>query len=229
MKILVVEDDRHLLEAIVSVLKEESYQVDQTDDGLQGYQMAETGCYDLLVLDVMLPGMDGFTMIRKLRSQSVTTPALFLTAKDNVESRVQGLDAGADDYLVKPFAVEELLARIRALLRRFGKGGMELSKSYGKITLPAQEYEAYIDGKPLHLTVKEYELLDYLVTNRERILTREQIFTRVWGFDSDTSDAIVELYIHYLRKKLAPFGCDKWIRTVRGVGYMLKEEPNTDV
>jgi two-component system response regulator CiaR len=229
MKILVVEDDRHLLDAIVSVLKEESYQVDQTNDGLQGYRMAETGCYDLLVLDVMLPGMDGFTLIRKLRSQSVTTPALFLTAKDNVESRVQGLDAGADDYLVKPFAVEELLARIRALLRRFGKGAMEFSKTYGKITLPAQEYEAYIDGKPLHLTVKEYELLDYLVTNRERILTREQIFTRVWGFDSDTSDAIVDLYIHYLRKKLAPFGCDKWIRTVRGVGYMLKEEPNFDV
>lgn len=222
MLILVVEDDRNLLHAISGVLQEEAYQVDCADSGDEGYLLAERGIYDLLVLDIMLPGLDGLSIIRKLRAKGVQTPALFLTAKDSVEARVKGLDAGADDYLVKPFAVAELLARTRALLRRNGKVGLERELSYGPIYLPASDYDGFVDKQPLKLTSKEYELLKYLVHNREQILTREQIFDRVWGIDSETNYGIVDLYVHYLRKKLSFHGCEGYIRTIRNVGYMLK-------
>lgn len=224
MRVLVVEDDRALLKAITNVFQDESYQVDQAETGDEGLLLAETGIYDLLVLDIMLPGRDGLSIIKELRAKSITTPTLFLTAKDSVEARVQGLDAGADDYLVKPFAVEELLARVRALLRRNGKLGSEGEVAYGPITLPTNEYDAVVQDTALKLSGKEYELLKYLVLNREQILTRAQIFDRVWGIDSEANDSIVDLYIHYLRKKLAPFCADSLIRTIRGVGYMLKEE-----
>lgn len=222
MRILLVEDDRSLLKAITTVLKDESYHVDCAVTGEEGLYLAESGIYDLLVLDIMLPEMDGLSIVKRLRFKGITTPTLFLTAKDSVKARVEGLDAGADDYLVKPFDVEELLARIRALLRRFGKMGPEGEMVYGPITLFPNQYEGYVDNKPLKLTVKEYELLQYLVRNNEQILTREQIFGRVWGIDSETSEGVVDVYIHYLRKKLSAHGYGDWIRTIRGVGYMLK-------
>jgi two-component system, OmpR family, response regulator CiaR len=224
MRVLVVEDDRALLKAITNVLTDESYQVDQAEMGDEGLLLAETGIYDLLVLDIMLPVLDGLSIIKRVRAKGITTPTLFLTAKDSVEARVRGLDAGADDYLVKPFAVEELLARIRALLRRNGKLPAEGEIAYGPVTLPPHEYDAFVHGTPLKLTSKEYELFTYLVHNREQILTRAQLFDRVWGLDSEANDSAVDLYIHYLRKKLAPLGCEHLIRTIRGVGYMLKED-----
>ncbi|KEO84875.1 response regulator transcription factor [Tumebacillus flagellatus] len=223
MKVLVVEDDRAIRHAVVQVLQDESYETDEAEAGDEGLLLAETNGYDLLILDIMMPGLDGLSLIKELRKQGIKTPALFLTAKDSVDARVRGLDAGADDYLVKPFAVEELLARIRALLRRDGKIGPEGELSYGPITFLPKEHDGCVQGTPLKLTNKEYELLQYMVQNREQILSRSQIFDRIWGLDSEANDSIVDLYIHYLRKKLAPFQCESMIRTVRGVGYMLKE------
>jgi len=223
MRILVVEDDLPLRRIISTILKEEQYEVDQAENGEDGYFMASSTEYDLITLDIMLPKMDGFTLIRQLRSEGVQTPTLFLSAKDRIEDRVKGLDFGADDYIVKPFATEELLARVRSLLRRAGKTGLEGKIAYGPILLDTNQHEGFIQQEVLKLTIKEYELLFYLIQNKEQILTRDQIFQRVWGIESETTDAIVELYIHYLRKKLAPFGYEQLIRTVRGVGYMLKE------
>jgi two-component system, OmpR family, response regulator CiaR len=224
MRILIVEDDISLLRAITMVLEDESYEIDQVTKGDEGLLMAQASVYDLLILDIMLPHLDGLSIIRQLRAQAISTPTLFLTAKDSVEARVKGLDAGADDYLVKPFAIEELLARVRSLLRRAGKIGSEGQIIYGPILISTHEHDAIIAGNSLKLTTKEYELLSYLVQNREQILTRDQIFDRIWGIESDTSDAIVDLYIHYLRKKLSHYHLDNFIRTVRGVGYMLKGE-----
>lgn len=224
MRILVVEDDLSLLKIIRAVLEDESFEVDEAITGDEGLMMAVLGIHDLFILDIMLPNMSGLTLLKKIRAKSVTTPTLFLTAKDSVEAKVKGLDAGADDYLVKPFAVEELLARIRSLLRRAGKLEAEGQLKYGPITLSFHERDGYVGENNLNLTTKEYELLQYLVQNREQILTRDQIFNRVWGVDSDTGDSVVDLYIHYLRKKLSTFHVDQLIRTVRGAGYMLKEE-----
>jgi len=222
MRILTVEDERSLLQAISAVLTDEGYQVDCADRGDEGLLLAERGIYDLLVLDIMMPGLDGLTLVRKLRAKGIMTPVLFLTAKDSVEARVEGLDAGADDYLVKPFAVEELLARTRAILRRNGKIGMEGDLSYGPISVKPNEHDGYVDTHPLKLTTKEYDLLTYFLRNKEQILTRDQIFDRVWGIDSEANYGIVDLYVHYLRKKLADHGYDNFIRTVRNVGYILK-------
>ena len=223
MRILVIEDDLPSRKIISTILEEEQYEVDQAENGEDGYFMASSYEYDLITLDIMLPKMDGFTLIRKLRSEGFQTPTLFLSAKDRIEDRVKGLDFGADDYIVKPFATEEFLARVRSLLRRTGKVGLEGKMAYGPILLDMNQHEGYINQEVLKLTIKEYELLFYMIQNKEQILTRDQIFQRVWGIESETTDAIVDLYIHYLRKKLAPFGYDPFIRTVRGVGYMLKE------
>lgn len=223
MKVLVVEDDQPLRKIVSTILGEEGYKVDQAGDGSEGLFMATSSEYDLLILDIMMPGMDGYSLIKNLRKEGIQTPALFLTAKDRIEDKVHGLDAGADDYIVKPFASEELLARTRSLLRRAGKLGVEGKMTYGTLILDTNQHEGFVEEEALKLTIKEYELLHYLVQNKEQILTRDQIFERVWGLESDTSDQIVDLYIHYLRKKLAPFGLETIVRTVRGVGYMLKE------
>ena len=223
MRVLVVEDDGPLRKAISRILEEEHYEVDQAEDGEEGYLMASSGEYDLITLDIMLPMMDGYAVMKKLRSEGHQTPTLFLTAKDRIDDKVKGLDFGADDYIVKPFATEEFLARVRSLLRRAGKMGMEGKMTYGPILLDTNQHEGFIHEMALKLTIKEYELLFYLIQNKEQILTRDQIYQRVWGIESDTTESIVDLYIHYLRKKFAPFEFDRLIRTVRGVGYMLKE------
>ncbi|MGV3465143.1 MAG: response regulator transcription factor [Heyndrickxia sp.] len=224
MHILVVEDDHPLRRIIATILEEEQYEVDKADNGEDGYFMALSTEYDLLIVDIMLPKMDGFTVIDKLRTEGHNTPALILTARERVEDKVRGLDIGADDYIVKPFDTQEFLARVRSLLRRSGKLGREGKLLYGPLVIETNRHEGLINDCVLKLTIKEYELLHYLVQNKEQILTREQIFQRIWGIESETTDAIVDLYIHYLRKKLAPFGYDHIIRTIRGVGYMLKEE-----
>lgn len=224
MKVLVVEDDRLLREAVTTVLQEEDYRVDEATNGGEGMDKALQGVYDLLILDIMLPDVNGLEIVKEVRDKGGITPILLLTARDSVADRVTGLEAGADDYLVKPFAVPELVARVKALLRRSGNLTKEGEVVYSGITLNAKMKEAFVADLALRLTVKEYELLEFLIINREQILTREQIFDRIWGFQSDTTISIVDLYIHYLRKKLAPYGKEGLLQTIRGAGFMLKEK-----
>jgi two-component system response regulator CiaR len=223
VKILVVEDDPAVGKAITAALCEEEWETDLAISGRTGLHYATDRSYDVIILDIMLPDMDGYGIVKALRGEAIMTPVLFLTARDSVQDRVKGLDSGADDYLTKPFEVAELLARVRALSRRKGSFIHENKVEYGRLSIQEQTRDGFVDKQPLNLTVKEYELLEYLLRNAEQILTREQVFCSVWGFDSDAGSAVVEVYVHYLRKKLAPFGCDKFIRTIRGVGYMVKE------
>ncbi|MGL5514427.1 MAG: response regulator transcription factor [Sporomusa sp.] len=224
MRILVVEDEQTLREAIIDILSEEKYLANGVGTGDEGLYLAEQGIHDLLILDIMLPELSGLEILKQLRNKGDTTPILLLTARDSVEDKVTGLNKGADDYLVKPFAVPELLARVKALLRRRGNVGQEGDISYRDIVINAKLKQATIGELPLDLTLKEFELLEFFVLNSEQIITREQIFDRIWGFESETTAGIVDLYVHYLRKKLAPFGKDILINTVRGAGFMLKEK-----
>lgn len=222
VRILVVEDNRSLLESIKSILSNE-FEVDGAENGEDGLFLALQNIYDLIVLDVMLPEMDGFEVIQHIREADIRTPVLFLTAKDSLEDRVKGLDFGGDDYLVKPFQAPELQARIRALLRRSGSLTRSQTIRYKGIELFGKEKEVMIDETPVRLTFKQYEMLEYIIQNKGAILTKEQLYDRVWGFDSDTTIAIVEVFVHHLRKKMEPFGYHKDLQTVRGIGYMLKE------
>ncbi|BCC97594.1 two-component response regulator [Bacillus cereus] len=223
MRLLVVEDNASLLESIVQILRDE-FEVDTAINGEDGLFLALQNIYDAILLDVMMPGMDGFEVIQKIRDEKIETPVLFLTARDSLEDRVKGLDFGGDDYIVKPFQAPELKARIRALLRRSGSLTTQQTIRYKGIELLGKDKDVQVDGQSIKLTLKQYELLEYLIQNSEKILMREQIFDRVWGFDSDTTVAIVEVYVHHLRKKLEPFGYQKDIQTVRGIGYILKEQ-----
>ena len=221
MKILIVEDEKALLEGVANLLKEEDYYVDTALNGFDGLQLAKQNIYDVIILDIMLPELDGFAVVRSLREHAIKTPVLLLTAKDSVEDRVKGLDLGADDYLIKPFATPELLARIRVLLR--GKGdNNENELEYGPITLMESEHDGYINNHKLNLTIKEYLLLEFFIRNKEQILLRDQIFNRIWGFSSESGLNVVDVYVHHLRKKLGPFGCAHYIKTVRGIGFMLR-------
>ncbi|PKR83945.1 response regulator transcription factor [Heyndrickxia camelliae] len=222
MKLLIVEDNENLLESMKNILSDE-FEVESATDGEEGLFLAFQNIYDVIILDVMLPEIDGFEILKKLRADRIMTPVLFVTAKDALEDRVRGLEIGGDDYLVKPFQAPELIARIRALLRRSGSLTIEHTMRYRGIELFGKEQEIKIDGTPIRLTIKQYELLEYLIQNHGKILTREQIYDRIWGFDSDTTVAIVEVYIHHLRKKLEAYGYHKDIQNVRGVGYILKE------
>ncbi|MDP4163460.1 MAG: response regulator transcription factor [Bacillota bacterium] len=222
MRLLVVEDHLTLLNSIVQLLADE-FEVDQADNGEDGLFYGRQNIYDAIILDVMMPGMNGFELLQTLRAEGIHTPVLFLTARDSLEDRVKGLDFGGDDYLVKPFQAAELKARIRALLRRSGSLTTQQTIQYRGIELFGKDKDITIDNEQLKLTLKQYELLEYLIQNRGAILTKEQIYDRVWGFDSDTTIAIVEVFMHHLRKKLEPFGYHSDIKTVRGVGYMLKE------
>lgn len=220
MRLLVVEDNRPLLQSIIEILTKE-FEVDSASDGDDGLFMALQDIYDVIVLDVMLPGMDGFEVLKKMRSKNVKTPVLFLTARDSLEDRVKGLDSGGDDYLVKPFQTPELLARIRALLRRSGSLEIDSSVQYKGIKLLGKEKNIEVDGNLVKLTIKQYEMLEYFIQNHGAILTKEQLYDRIWGFDSDTTIGIVEVFVHHLRKKLEPYGYHKEIQTVRGIGYKL--------
>lgn len=223
MKFLIVEDDNDLREALVTILKEDGYDIDEAAAGDEGFYLAKQDIYDLVLLDVMLPEMNGIEIIQALRSSGNSVPVLLLTARDSVEDKVIGLDAGADDYLVKPFAIPELQARIKALLRRKGNFGQEGELCWCSVKLDSKMRDGVVGHQPLGLTAKEYELLEFLVINRGQIVSKEQILDRVWGFESDTTLGIVDVYMHYLRKKLAAIGLDTLVQTVRGAGFMLKE------
>lgn len=223
MRLLVIEDNIPLLESIVQLLSDE-FEVDQASNGEDGLFMAQQNIHDAIVLDVMLPEIDGFEVLKTIREEGSKIPVLFLTARDSLEDRVMGLDSGGDDYLTKPFQAAELKARLRALLRRSGSLTTNQTIQYRGIELAGKERDILIDKQPLKLTTKQYELLEFLIQNKGAILTKEQIYDRVWGFDSDTTIAIVEVFMHHLRKKLEPFGYHADIKTIRGVGYMLSDD-----
>jgi heavy metal response regulator len=223
MRILVVEDHDEVARFIVKGLKEERYAVDCAGTGTEGLSMARLGDYDAIVLDVMLPGMNGFDVAAALRAKGVTSPILMLTAKDQVEDKVHGLDSGADDYLVKPFAFAELLARIRALLRRRDQLAPAELQVADLVLEPVSHHVARA-GQPIDLTNREYALLEFLMRNKGRVCTRTSIIEHVWDmhFDSDTN--LVDVHIRHLRAKLDEGFSPKLIHTVRGVGYVLREE-----
>lgn len=223
MRILVVEDHISLLHSIRDIL-EKNFTVDIASNGEDGYFLAMQNIYDAIILDVMLPEMSGFQIIENLRKEGIDTPVMFLTARDSLEDRVKGLDLGGDDYLVKPFQAPELEARLRALLRRSGNYTSEQTIRYKGIELLGKENDVIIDGEKVKLTVKQYNLLEFFIVNVGAILTREQIYDRIWGYDSDTTVGVVEVFTHQLRKKLEPFGYDSCIKTVRGIGYMLEKQ-----
>jgi len=224
MHILLVEDEARLAAAVRRVLEEESHVVDVVDDGGEALIQATTEEYDLIILDVMLPGLDGYEVARRLRKRENTTPILMLTARDSVQDRVTGLDAGADDYLVKPFALAELLARVRALTRRAQMVTGEPGKlQIGDLELDLRTREAVRQGKRIELTSREFALLETLMRHPGQVLTRSQLLDRVWSLDVVTESNVVDIYIHYLRNKIDRDFEPKLLRTVRGAGYALRE------
>jgi len=224
MRILVVEDEPSLSRLVAKRLKEEGYSVDTAGDGEAALAFAAEADYDCIILDISLPVMDGLTVLRKLRAWKNISPVLILTARDAVSDRVAGLDLGADDYLTKPFSFDELLARVRALLRRQGEGKEVVLKA-GDLTLDTTTHVAGRQGKAIELTTKEYGVLEYLLRNKGRILTKSQIIEHVWDYNFDYGSNVVEVYIRYLRRKIDDGFDSKLIHTVRGSGYILREKP----
>ena len=223
MRILIVEDDDRLARIMERVLRQEHFDVDVAPDGETGLESALTGIYNALIVDWMLPAKDGVQLIRELRAGHVDTPVLMLTARSELPQRVQGLDAGADDYLGKPFAFEELVARLRALTRRGDRPLIESRITIGQVTVDLQAHSVARDGKPVELSPREFALLETLARNRGQVLSRDQLLERVWGYEADPQGNIVDLYVHYLRRKLDPERIDvePVIRTVRGSGYVM--------
>ena len=226
-RVLVVDDDRAVRDALRRALQLEDLEVDVAADGMEALARVREAAPDLLVLDVMMPGVDGFGVVRRLRQDGVDVPVLLLTARDAVADRVTGLDVGADDYLVKPFALEELLARVRALLRRHGHAEDTAPEvlRFDDLVLDTAAMRARRGDRDLELTRTEYELLELFLANPERVLTRDVLHDRVWGYDAATSSNTLEVYVGYLRRKLEAAGEPRLIQTVRGVGYVLRVAP----
>ena len=218
-KILIVEDEQNLARFIELELEHENYIVDIEYDGKPGLEKALTDDYDLILLDLMLPNINGLEICRQVR-QNKSTPIIIITAKSDTYDKVAGLDYGADDYIVKPFDIEELLARIRAMLRR--QPQKNIIDMQG-IIIDRDGFKVTVDGNTLDLTKTEYDLLTLLAENRNHVLQREQIIADVWGYDSEVETNVVDVYIRYLRNKLKPYGKDKIIETVRGVGYVVRK------
>lgn len=222
MKILVVEDEHKIAHAIREGLEQESYAVDVAYDGQEGLNSALYEEYDLIILDIMLPGIDGFEICKQLRANRNHTPILMLTAKDQNRDIIRGLDTGADDYLVKPFSFEILLARVRALLRRPHESLGEVLEA-GSLTLNTISKEVNRDGQPIALSSKEFALLEYLLRNKNKVLSKNNIIGHVWDFDADILPNTVEVFVAYLRNKIdKPFDSPNIIRTVRGFGYKIE-------
>ena len=225
MKILVVDDERAVRESLRRALELEGYEIELAEDGRAALSRLEDeeGQPDAVILDVLMPGVDGLEVCRRLRRTGIRVPVLMLTARDEVENRVAGLDAGADDYVTKPFALEELLARIRALLRRTTDGAGEVLQ-FGDLQLDPGTREVRRDERPIDLTRTEFALLELFMVNPRQVLTRSIIFERVWGYDFGFASNSLDVYIGYLRRKTEAGGEPRLIQTVRGVGYALREQ-----
>jgi DNA-binding response OmpR family regulator len=221
MRILVVEDDKKVASFLEKGLREEGYAVDLAHDGEAGLMMAHVHDYDLLLLDVMLPGRTGFEIVKDLRSRESNVPVLLLTARDTQEDVVMGLDAGADDYLTKPFGLDELMARIRALLRRGGASRPD-RLLYDDVELDRLKHQAYRAGERLDLTPKEFQLLEFFLLNTERVVRRTELLEKVWDLHFDPMSNVVDVHVGHLRRKLRDAGEDPLVHTVRGVGYVFR-------
>ena len=223
MQVLIVEDEPRLAETLAQLLREQRYLTDVVHDGRDGLAYAQNGQYDIIILDVMLPGMDGLELARTLRREKDATPILMLTARGEVADKVAGLDHGADDYMTKPFAPEELLARVRALTRRQGEVALE-EMTFQDLTLELATHTLGCAGKSVRLSPKEFEVLRLLMSSASGVASKEALLSRVWGLESDAEDNNVEAYISFLRKKLAYLGSQVSITTLRKVGYRLELE-----
>ncbi|MBR5098124.1 MAG: response regulator transcription factor [Spirochaetales bacterium] len=225
MRVLLAEDEKRMAAALVAILKQEKYDVDHFADGESALAALESDVYDIAVLDVMMPLMNGFDVARSARSKGIKTPILMLTAKSQVEDKVNGLDSGADDYLTKPFNTKELLARLRALGRR-NQNVRDGELRYGDISLnvPTATLSCQSTGQSIRLGEKELRIMEYMLSNRGQIMTREQLAVKIWGFDSESEYNNVEVYMSFTRKKLAFVGSRVEIKAVRGLGYELREK-----
>ncbi len=226
MRILIIEDDRKVASFVQQGLREEGYSVDVSRDGAEGLLKAAVHPYDAIILDVMLPGRTGFEVVRELRQKEIAVPVLMLTARDTSEDVVTGLDAGADDYLTKPFAFDELLARLRALLRRGGGDRMD-RLGYGDLDLDLIKHVARRGGEVLDLTPREFSLLEHLMRNTERVVRRTELLEKVWDLTFDPMSNVVDVHVGRLRQKLRHGGRGELIHTVRGVGYVLRRDGDT--
>jgi DNA-binding response OmpR family regulator len=224
MRILVAEDEPKLNELISAALRKEHYEVDSAYDGNEALDCFSCAEYDVAIFDVMMPGCDGFEAVRRIRERGIDTPVLFLTAKDGVRDRIHGLDIGGDDYLVKPFVFEELLARVRALIRR-SSGGVSNVFTAANLTLDADARTVYRGDVLIDLTNKEFAILEYMMRNEGVVLTRERINNHMWNYDYDGTSNIVDVYIRYIRKKIDDSFTPKLLHTIRGVGYVLRVNP----
>ena len=222
MRILIAEDDPKLLKSLVHIFELNHYSVDGVDNGIDAFDFASSDEYDGLVLDIMMPGMDGVTLLKKLRAKGITTPALFLTARTEIDQRIEGLDAGADDYLPKPFSTGELLARVRAMLRRKDNFTPDML-TFGALSLNRSTYELICGGKSQALSGKEFQVMEMLMQNPNAIVTAEQLITHIWGWDTNVDTSVVWVHISNIRKKLDTLSAPVTIKFVRNAGYMLEE------
>ena len=222
MKILIIEDDKILSKTVEQCLKGK-YDVDAAFDGQEGLLYAKQEIYDLIILDIMMPVMDGYEVLINLRNEKIFTPVLILTAKDSINDKVRGFRNGADDYLVKPFNREELLARIEALIRRSTGNYTANVIEFKGLVLDLNSRKIKADGKELVLQGKQFDVLEYLINSKNTIITKEQIFDKIWGFNSETTTNVIEVYASGLRKELKKIGYDGYLKTIRGVGYIWSE------
>ncbi len=222
MRILIVEDEQRLAEALAQILSKNKYTADISTDGESGLDNALSGIYDAIILDVMLPKVSGFDILRTLRAERITTPIMLLTAKDEIADKVTGLDLGADDYLTKPFSTEELLARLRALIRRKSDAVCENTLFFSDLSLNLDTFELLCKDRSVKLGLKEFDIMKLLLSYGSRIISKEMLIEKVWGYDSEAEYNNVEVYISFLRKKLAHIKSNVCIKTVRGVGYSLE-------
>ncbi|MDX5685065.1 response regulator transcription factor [Clostridioides difficile] len=223
MKVLIVEDNKILLESVVEELSKH-FETEKCEDGEEALYLVNQNIYDLVILDLMLPNINGFDILKKMRVNNIDTPVLILTAKETLDDKVEAFTIGANDYLTKPFYMEELVARVYAILRTNGKikerNGLEFKSLY----LDTLEKRVYIEKEEIKLQNKQFNLLEYFVLNKGSILLKEQIYDRIWGIDSDATIEIVEVYVSNLRKKLSKYGYDKYIKTKRKVGYIFEDK-----
>lgn len=220
MRILIVEDERVLSNTIKYALKDE-YEIDQAFDGSEAELYAMQDIYDVIILDIMLPIKDGYQVLESIRKEKIMTPVLILTAKDGLNDKLKGFQKGADDYLTKPFATEELKARIEVMIRRNNPNYYKNEISFKDLKIDTTNRKAYIKDKELKFQGKQFDMLEYLMHYQNRILTKEQIFDKIWGFDSETTTNVVEVYASGIRKELKKYDYDKYFKTIRGVGYMI--------